>query len=371
MNMRNRFLTHTIIFCTSLLLLTACHRHEDYNTPRTVDVTLSLNSVLSNFQAINSGDFTLSNDYRVRVQAFVYNLDGDFVCSDDAIVRQFTGGVRFQFSLPKGDYTLITTADVIKGVSTDNYSMAYWEYRRTEKLETFSVYGQDAVDYMGERTLALNSTYFTVNRADETIRVDATPVTAMISLYFYDIFYWDTTPFNGETQLFYYFDVSYQNDYNKVSYSNALSDRDNPWLISEVPTDAEYFILNSIRPDDFWSEDETQRYDNIYSFHAVLPGTYQFKGYGEYKIDGGNDEEWFSDETEASSTVRVKSGQQYNLDFDIKAWTTTFSPALTVKTRSAENALPSTALRNGETHNASRNAQLHRESKPSQIQRSH
>lgn len=369
--MSKKFILYTCLLSSFLLLQTSCRRHgEDYNTPRDVDITVSLNSVLSHFQVINTGDFSLTEDYRVRVQAFLYNIDGDLVDIQEAIARQFMGSIRFLFTVPSGDYTVITTADVIKGTSADNYSLAYWEYRRTEKLETFSVYGQDAVDYMGERTLALNTTDFTVDRQNTAIRISASPITAMISLYFYDIFYWDTNKYNDEIQLFYYFDVTYPNDYNKVSYSSALADRENPWLISEIPSDSEYFILNSIHPDDFWDEDASKKYDNVYSFHAVLPGTYQFKGYGEYKIEGGNPDEWFSDETEPSNTVRVVSGNQYNLDFDVKAWTTTFSLAKTqTTTRSAENGLQSTPLRRDGQQSASRSVKLHRESQPSPIRR--
>lgn len=363
----------TIYLLCILLMLTACRRHgEDLNTPKDVDITVSLNSVLSGFQPINTGDFSLTDEYRVRVHAFLYNAEGDIVAADQALTRQFMGSVRFGFSLPAGDYTIITTADVIKGTSTDNYLQSYWEYRRTEKIETFAIYGQDAVDYMGERTLVLNTTDFSVSRSNVSLRINATPITAMISLYFYDIFYWDTTPVDNETQLFYYFDVPYPNDYNRVTYSTALADRENPWLISEIPSDAEYFILNSIHPDDFWNEDSSQRYDNVYSFHAVLPGTYQFKGYGEYKVEGGNDDEWFSDETTPSNTVRVTSGQQYNLDFDIKAWTTSFSQAQAkTSTRSAENSLPTVSLRRGSTQSTSRTVQLHREQPPKAIRRSH
>ena len=350
--MKRRFssLTSSLTLLVGVaLLLTACGGDDDdprdgnrsggrgdggggnhnVNTEKLISLNVNLATALDGLTEECEGDFTLQDPYYIRVQCFIYDEAGNLECSNKAVAGQYADKVIFKFGLLNGDYTAIVTTDLIDSDNADSYSQAYWEYSGTQQLSTFAVEGQDVCDIMGERLLTLTATKLHVQN-DASVAIDVQAVTAMIDLMFMNIHYADDYLIDGEAQNYIYYDVSYPHDFNYVRFTR-LSSNGLPWSF-EATGESDYYILNWIDPREFEA-------DNIYGFHAVLPGAYKFTGYGEYTVEG-DEETILSVETAPSNMVTVYSGLQYYLDVDLgEAWQTSFYLAGTEKAPAAATRL--------------------------------
>jgi len=303
------------------LLLASCQKEYGYYSTSRLKVVAGLESAIAHFEEQNEGDLVPDDDHAVRVNYFVYDADGNLYADASEYANDYyQTKVHYFDGLPLGDYTLIVATDVVKRVGkSKSYISAYWDFVGVERLASFGVNGLDEMDIMGERLLTLTTERFSINgrRKTQRVNIDVEPVTAMICTTFLDIFHWDKNVVPGEhaNRLYNYFDLSYKHDYNLVSYNPS---RDGyPWLFGESTTEFDYYLIDRIYPDNVDSKTKS-----IYGYHAVLPGRYNFTGYGEYKFSGN--ETVYSHQTRTSGTVEVEPGRMYYVDFDIEDWEVDF-----------------------------------------------
>lgn len=314
--------SHFLLFILPALFLISCQKEYGYYDESRLKIVADLASALAGFEEQNEGDFILDEDHAVRVNYFVYDAAGN-LCADAAEYASdyYQSKVHYFDGFPLGDYTLIVATDVVKRVGkSKSYASAYWDFAGVDRLSSFVVNGLDEMDTMGERLLTLTTERFSINgrRKTQRVSINVEPVTAMICTTFLDIFHWDkhTVPGEHSNRLYNYFDLSYKHDYNIVSFNPS---RDGyPWLFGESTTEFDYYLIDRIYPDNV----DSKSTKSIYGFHAVLPGKYNFTGYGEYTF-GGN-ETTYSSQTRTSGTVNVEPGMMYYVDFDIEDWEVDF-----------------------------------------------
>jgi hypothetical protein len=304
---------------SAALLFTSCAKEYGYYEYTRLNIDLDLQGALGNFEEINEGDFLPTKDQRIRVQFFIYDTSGHLVNHQERTANDYYTTIECTLErLGLGDYTLIVATDLLEkkeGV----FLPGYWEFTGTNTLNTFTAKGLDAPDAMGERLLTLTREEFTIDgrRKSKNVQLIAEPVTAMVCVTYFDIFYWDKNIVGNDPdyRIYSYFDVTYDHDMNEAQYVGGHTGL--PWAFRETTNNA-FYILNRIYPDHLSGLDIS----SIYSYHALLPGKYSFRGYGEYSFRGRTD--IYPDETRPSSQLYVEPGCQYFIDFDIEAWTITF-----------------------------------------------
>ena len=303
----------------SLLLFTSCRKEYGYYDYTRLNINLDLRGAIDGFEETNEGDFLPTEGQSIRVQFFLYDAFGQLVNRQEKSTNDYYTTITCNLErLALGDYTLITTTDLL--VKKDGtLQPTYWEFTGTNSLNTFTARGLDAMDSMGERLLTLTREEFTIDGRRQTKKLNliAEPVTAMICVTYFDIFHWDNNIVGNDSdyRIYSYFDVNYNHDMNEARYTGGHTGQ--PWTFRET-TDYEYYILDRIYPNDLQSLDVS----SIYGYHALLPGKYSFRGYGEYSMRGQTD--IYPDETRPSVQLNVESGVQYYVDYDIKNWTISF-----------------------------------------------
>lgn len=342
-----------ILALLSTTIFLSCQKEYGYYDHCSLNVNVHLSSVLHDFEEINEGDFTLDDKHAIRVQSFVFdNADGSLVDMQDDIAHQYDESLRFHFEeMPLGEYTIIVATDVLEGASSKSLTPTYWEFTGLSNLSTFAVNALDHLDIMGERLLTLtqDNVSITGRRKRASSSIYAEPVTALICSTFYDIFYWDSHTVGNEhmNRQYNYFDINYPAGCNQVRY---LSNRKiNKWqyVAAEPDKDTECFVLDELYPNDFAG----QGVSNIYGYHAVLPGEYCFRGYGEYQLNGHSKD--YPDETRPSTSLYVEEGRQYYVDFDISTWSVTFDGGY-INHSTVETQPQSTRCHNDAPHNEAR-----------------
>ena len=315
-----------LFFLSGTLLFISCRKEYGYYENMRLNIDLGLQDALYGFEEITEGDFTPTKNQCLRAQFFIYDDAGQLVIRQERTVADYYTTVECDLErIDLGNYTLITATDMLETVD-GTLQPIYWDFTGTGTLSTFTVTGLDALDTMGERTLTLNRTEFTIDgrRKAKSLYLNAEPITAMICVTYFDIFHWDKNLVGGESnyRIFSYFDITYDHDMNEVCY--ACDQRNQSWIFREA-TDNEYYILDRLVPDNLGDV------STIYGYHALLPGKYSFRGYGEYSYRGMR--VVYPDETpRPTSQLSVQSGRQYYVDFDIKEWTIAFEESTATRT---------------------------------------
>ena len=315
--MKKSLISFSLFLITLSLLFTSCQKEYGYYSSSRLKVVADLTDAVYELDEQNEGDFVLDKEYALRVQYFLYDAHGNLFADASELVDGYYHTQVYRFEdVPLGDYTLIVSTDVVLQKGKNSYEPFFWSFEGVDRLSTFTVRGLDQMDVMGERLLTLTEREVTVNgrRSTQRVSLDVEPVTAMVLSTFLDVFYWDKNVVSGErgNRIFNYFDLSYKHDYNVVTYNPSR--KEYPWLFSESTTEFDYYLLDRIYPDKL----DAKNVKNIYGYHAVLPGSYNFTGYGEYTFGGSGDV--FSNQTRTSGSGRFEPGGMYYVDFDIKEW---------------------------------------------------
>lgn len=320
---------HLLPLLIIALLLASCQKEEGHYRNCSLRVHVNLNTAFDGLLETNEGDFMLDDKHAIRVQNFLYDVNGTLVGVVDEKAEQYTEYPTYRFdNLDNGDYILVTATDVMEREGKA-YRPVFWEFLGTKSLSTFTVHGTDRMDSMGERMLTLTMSYVTVNgrRPRVSLDVDVEAVTALVCNTYFDIFYWDDHTVGDErrNRIYSYFDISYDHDYNTVTYSPGQ--KGTVWAYSVSGTESDYYTLDRIDPNKL----HDMGVQNIYGYHALLPGDYAFVGYGEYKFSSFSSE-LFTDETRPTGLVQLRPGRQYYVDFDVKDWCVTLDAANTRST---------------------------------------
>lgn len=326
------------LLLSTALLFASCAKEYGYYEYTHLNMSLDLRGALGNFEEVNEDDFLPTKDQRIRVQFFIYDAAGKLVSRQEEVATDYYTTVSCKLErLELGDYTLIASTDLLDK-SEGAFLPSYWEFTGTSKLNDFTVKGLDALDEMGERLLSLTREEFTINgrRKSKSLYLKAEPVTAMMCVTYYDIFYWDDHKEvrDPDVRIYSYFDVNYDHDKNEVRYAREQIGL--PWKFYETTTD-KFYILDRIYPDKL----SGQGISSIYGYHALLPGKYGFYGYGEYSFKG--EKEIHPDETKSTVEMNVEPGNQYYIDFDIANWTISLEDSY--RTRAEGNVRNSQSIR--------------------------
>lgn len=326
-----------LVLSLATLLLASCQKEYGHYAYSRLKVVVDLTDAINSFEEQNEGDLTPDRDHAVRVTYFVYDADGNLYADVSEYADDYYHTKTHNFDdVPLGEYTVIVATDVVERTGNGKYSYApvYWEFDGVDHLSTFTVRGTDRMDIMGERLLTLNEAGVSVNGRRKTQRVsfDAEPITAMVCATFFDIFHWDKSVVDGEhaNRIYNYFDISYSHNYDVITYQPTRNGF--PWQFSESTTEYDYYLIDRLYPDKV----DSNTTKNIYGFHAVLPGSYSFTGYGEYTFSGKSTV--YSHQTRPSRNARLEAGGMYYLDFDIEEWTINIEG--TAYSRSGETPRP-------------------------------
>lgn len=322
------------LLLSTLILCTSCRKEYGYYEYTRLNIHLDLNGAKGNFEEVTEGDLVPTQNEKVRAQFFLFDAAGQLVSHQEQTADNYSNSLKSTLErLELGDYTLITATDMLEK-DGNNWEPRYWEFTGTNSLNTFTVKGRDAIDSMGERLLTLTREEFTIDgrRQTKNLYLTAEPITAMVCVTYFDIFYWDKNIVGNDPdyRIYSYFELNYPHDMNEVSYTGGRLS--SPWSCREA-TDFEYYILDRIYPNQL----NDLNISSFYSYHALLPGKYSFRGYGEYNFRGHSDV--YPDETRPTTQLTVESGMQYYIDFDIKSWTASFEESTVTRAEAIQPAV--------------------------------
>lgn len=327
----------TLLFVS--LLFASCQKEEGHYSTCRLKVNVYLSDVLAHLEELNEGDFQLDSYYKIRVQSFLYDSQFKLVDVQDDYLSQYDYMTTLKFdNLDLDEYTIITTSDVVE---KNNKRSLFWDFKGTKELNTFTVIDLDKMDVMGERMLTLTESHASIRgrRATQSISVDVEPVTAMVCATFHNIFHWDENFFPGdyERRIYDYLDITIPERNNTITYVEDT--RSYPWEFSCTGNTAAYYGIASLTPTD---DMKTKGLTDIYGYHAVLAGQYDFIGYGDYHHELHHEQTGYTS-TPSTGRCILEAGRQYYLDFYIDSFRLEYEPS---NTRSASvNGYPVRSLR--------------------------
>lgn len=287
------------------LAFTSCTDKEEIEIKYQVNFTISPETVISDFQEYKSGNLQLDDDTRLRVRNLIYDENNNLVKSSEGLVNQYSENLQIAEILPEGNYTVITTTDVVTGKSLSNITSTYWNFSKENNLNDFTITRENRVCYMGESTLGLIKSTLKVNGQSTTLKINVKPITALITCHFLNIH--EQRFYNNKVLTPIYLALHYKNVMKIVKYQS------NEWAISTSAAETETFRLDYIDLTDSYYDD----FNHIYNLIAILPSNTEFNGYASF-ID--SDGETYYGETDKVS-VNLESGKQYDFEFDLYSMT--------------------------------------------------
>lgn len=287
---------------------TSCTDQDDVDIKYQVDFTVSPEKVMSGFIPYAEGDFDIPSDYNVRIRALIYDASGLLVSKTEELVKNYLADFTFSVVLPVGEYTVITSSDVVEGNSLSNIDTHYWSFSGDRKLADYTVKNEG---YWGNSKDMLGLTQTELHVEGVTNKeIHIQPITALVESHISRI---------HSNSLITYASIQYQFTGDLIKYINQT------WAFSSSAATTDDFELQRIDLTD-------SGYDNVpgvYSYGAVLPANNQtFKGYIQYIDADGKLKEGT---TKSTTTVNFESGKQYNIIFDLNSLTVS-SSVITTKT---------------------------------------
>lgn len=126
-------------------------------------------------------DGVIDDGSHVRVKFFIYDDQGKLLEENTQIVDDFSQKVEIVKSLYPGEYTLVTTADMVENTG-DKIEFECWKFEYTSSLEDFKI---TDLQYKGYeyKAIGVDKTTISIQKAESTdIRVR--PIGALITFYF-------------------------------------------------------------------------------------------------------------------------------------------------------------------------------------------
>lgn len=298
-----------------MIALTSCTDSEEVDIKYQINLTISPAEVISGLTEYKNGDFKLIDGYKIRVRSLIYNTNGDLVNKTEELIKDYSSNLMFSIILPTGNYTVISSTDVVKANSLSDISFKYWTFSGEDNLSNYKVknegYWGGGQDMLGLTQTQLDAKEVTT----QTIKVQA--VTALIES--------QVTNIHANSNIF-YASIKYQFTNDIVSYINGLWD----YTTSSASTD--YFELLRVDLTDSYYDDLS----GVYSFGAVLPTEdKKFVGYIVYLDSDGKVAEGT---TKSSATLSFESGKQYRVNFNLS--TLTLSSTVITKSKSSPTSSP-------------------------------
>ncbi len=263
--------------------LSACTNEDQIDIQYETTFKLMPSSVISGFKEIQSGDFKISGDYKLRTSLFIYDKSGILVDKQVSYLDNYTDEMNVSTPLPLGEYIGVATADIVK-YTNSNISLEYWFFKNPEKLNTFNIV--DA-GYRGgsDKILGVSSMLFTVDKKS-SVTIPIQPSGCLFASIFYGIHEWSSIITMG---LYY----SRSNDYLLFNETGEPDTK----IISKGTYN---YILTELDLTDGTLDNS----NNVYDYNFKLPDP-------EFSLKLGI--EFFDNSTIYSDPVLVnmEAGQQY------------------------------------------------------------
>lgn len=304
-----------ILYLAALMMvLASCSDSEEVDIKYQVNLTISPAQVISGLTEYKNGDFKLMDGYKVRVRSLIYNIDGDLVNKTEELIKDYSSDLNFSVVLPIGNYTIVSSTDVVEANSLSDISTKYWTFSGENKLSGYKVQNEGLWG-LGQDMLGLTQTQLDVTEVTTKI-IKVQPVTALVESHISNI--------HANRSLL-YASIQYQFTNDIISYIDGL------WNYTTSSASTDYFELQRIDLTDSEYDDMS----GVYYYGAVLPSEdKKFVGYVMYVNSDGKVVEGT---TKSSVTLSFESGKQYKINFDLS--TLTLSSTVITKSKSSPISL--------------------------------
>lgn len=313
----NKYITMLIGALVTMLSFSSCTDQDDIEIAFQHKITLSAENIFKSFYPEKSSDeFEQLRDCKLNLISLVYNTKtGEKVAEEDGTYSQLSNSLVHDFSLPNGEYTLISVAR-FEGDEFHN-----WTITGTEKLSTFKIVESDLPDAINHPDISM---FETLGFDIKQVKVDSKPLTQFIEI----------SPITALCQIEYHhakilhrFDGSYMftNELNRFygrldaalivqpNFCQTLSiDSDGITPIFGFISQETRYLLSS------YTFDYTKSPNAVdFTYRALLPhGNKTFKWYGV--LHGANMLESATTE-QCNGLLNIEAGKQYDISlfFDI------------------------------------------------------
>ncbi len=235
-----------IILMTLTAIIFCSCSNDDVTLTYGTNVTVNPSSVTSSFEEWETGDINNFNGYILRTRVLMYNNEDALVYQASNFVDSYAKNSKFDFSLPAGTYTMITTTDMVRK-NNDNITFKFWDLCDSTKLSTVKII--DAGYFDGaKKILGVDCKSMTISEGSNKIISNPSPAGALFLIWFkkihaysdvkqisfmtkkesYSTTFEDNTPqYNFKTDDYYYLDnidpSDYPNSNGIISYSFQLA----------------------------------------------------------------------------------------------------------------------------------------------------
>lgn len=272
-----------IIFCSC--------SNDDVTLTYGTTVTVNPSAVTSGFKEWETGDINNFNDFLLRTRILIYNNEDALVYQASNFVNSYAKNSKFDFSLPAGTYTMITTTDMVK-MNNDKITFSFWNLGDSTKLSTVKI--TDAGYFKGtKKILGVDCKSITISEGSNKIVANPTSAGALFLILFkkihtysdvkqisfmtkkesYSTTFEDNIPqYNFNTDDYYYLDYIYPSDYPNsegvISYSFQLATTQVPvkFRLDTSTKNYDWYetVINPVAGSEWFAYCDTQSSDSCF-----------------------------------------------------------------------------------------------------------
>lgn len=180
-----------MLFIAGMLFFSSCPPPDENKGVDNVDIQYKLTVSIKTLDVVKDlkdldgselfPDGVIEDGSHVRVKFFVYDEQGELLDESTQIVDDFSQTVEIVKSLYPGQYTLVTTADMVENTG-DKIDFECWKYDYTSSLEDFRI---TDLQFKGfeYKAIGVDKTTLTLKKA-QTVDVRVRPIGALVTFYF-------------------------------------------------------------------------------------------------------------------------------------------------------------------------------------------
>jgi hypothetical protein len=179
----------TVFILLALAILTSCEGNKkDVDVQYQLTVSVDVRNVVKNLKDLDNTDYFSNGvipdeDYRVRINLFIYKEDGSLVGKETQIVDNFYKKMEVKKSMDTGKYTLVASADIVES-SGSNVEFEFWKFENTDDLRSLRVVD---LKYVGFYYKAIGISKKTIEiEKSESQEIVVDPIGSLITFHFYN-----------------------------------------------------------------------------------------------------------------------------------------------------------------------------------------
>jgi hypothetical protein len=178
-----------IILITFVAFTSSCNdKNKGVDIQYQLTVSVDVRNVVKNLKDLDNTDYFSNGvipdeDYRVRINLFIYKEDGSLVSKEMQIVDNFYKKMEVKKSMDTGKYTLVASADIVKSTGS-NVDFEFWKFENTDDLRSLRVVDlKYKVFYY--KAIGVSTKTIEIEKSEsQEIVVD--PIGSLITFYFYN-----------------------------------------------------------------------------------------------------------------------------------------------------------------------------------------